>query len=115
MQANREVRTGDVNSGQPQEAKLDNNQTMEDSVKSTSAKMQDKLTEFGEDAANRVRSNLNRAGENLRSTAGTAADEMREMGGNLAETVAGTVREQPLASLLLVGGLGLILGFLLRR
>ena len=94
---------------------MDNNQTMEDSVKSAAGKMQDKVTDFGEDAAKRVRANLNRASENIRSSAGTAADELRGFGGDLADSVAGTVKEQPLTSLLVVGGLGLILGFLLRR
>jgi ElaB/YqjD/DUF883 family membrane-anchored ribosome-binding protein len=97
---------------------MSDDQVIEGYAKSMGGKLQDAATDFAGNAANNMRSKVNqatdtmqKAADSVQKSAGAAAGEMRGMGDQLAVAV----KDQPLAFLALAGGIGLIMGFLLRR
>jgi len=67
--------------------------------------------DMANNAASRVRATVNQAGETIRETAGSAAHEIRGLGDQLTASV----KEQPFAAVLIAGGIGLAIGWLMNR
>jgi ElaB/YqjD/DUF883 family membrane-anchored ribosome-binding protein len=84
---------------------------IENSARNTAGKIQDAVNDMAGDAATKLRNGVNRTADRMQDRAAVAADEMRGLGDQLAVSV----KEQPLMSLLIAGGIGIVLGFLARR